>query len=102
MNNKKEKEQELIYTPCLSSAKRRFKLWIYEPHELIVIVGLLVFGNHIMPVKACLIIACVYTAVLGIYKHGKPDGFLEHGLKFHLRPKVYKRGPLQRPKIFKV
>ena len=90
MANPLQREPELVVTPCLSSAKGKMRIWIFDPLDIGILVGLLNFGKEVTSFRNALLAALVYGLVIAFYKHGKPDGYLVHLVRFHLRPKGLK------------
>ena len=85
-------EPHIQVTPCLSSAKRRMQVWIYEPLDILAIAFVLIFGHQFIALSKCFLFAVAYSIFIAFYKFGKPPGFVNHALSYQLRPKRMKPG----------
>jgi hypothetical protein len=83
-------EAPLVETPCLSSAKRTFRIWIFDPYDMLIGIGFIVFGVHLFPLPLYLGGIATIFSIIAFFKYGKPDGYLFHLVKYHLRPRGYK------------
>jgi hypothetical protein len=97
----KAEEAQPEVTPSLSSAKRKFRFWIFDPYDLIVASAWAVFAFHFLPTSVYFVGLIIIFVLIAFYKYDKPDGYFFHKVNYHIfRPKSYKPGKRRKTPVF--
>jgi hypothetical protein len=83
-------DQPLVISPILSSAKRSFKIGMFDIFDMIAMLGWFVLGHYVVPITIYIGMLFFLVLLIAFFKHNKPDGYLIHYLRFLIRGRFFK------------